>query len=163
MKKRVKRKKAFWGAVIGAGISLAGSLIGSNVEKNKANNQLREQQRAQNRRDTFEMAQNIQQGYSDQDYVDQFNKRISYKCGGKIKRRKAEAGGNFDWSSVLTGGLNALGSIGSAGIASGVGVQKDSTVSFANKPKDELKVPDYRSADTLLMRYGGKKCKRKCR
>ena len=84
MKKIVKRNKAWLGAVIGTATNIAGSIIGGNAQKKAA----RAQARAQNRQATLEMANNLSNAYGDQEYVDDFQNKIAFRNGGRVKRTK---------------------------------------------------------------------------
>lgn len=85
----MKRKKCWLGAVIGAASGILGGIINSNKEKE----QQRQQQILQNRNDTLKMANALSQGYGDQNYLNDFNNRVTFALGGKRCRRKFEDGG----------------------------------------------------------------------
>ena len=87
IRKKVKRNKAFLGAVIGAVAGLGSSIIGGVMGKNSAEKAQRQQQLAQNRQDTYTMAQNLSNAYGNQEYVDEFNKRVTFKKGGKMNTK----------------------------------------------------------------------------
>lgn len=87
IRKKVKRNKAFLGAVIGAVAGLGSSIIGGIMGKNSAEKAQRQQQLAQNRQDTYTMAQNLSNAYGNQEYVDEFNKRVTFKKGGKMNTK----------------------------------------------------------------------------
>lgn len=183
-RKKVKRDKAFLGAIIGAVAGLAGSAIGGSISSNKAKAQLRAQQRAQNKQDTLAMAQNLSASYGNQEYVDEFNKRITFKNGGKMKRRKCSAGnkvsiakrfacggrkkakwGASDTSALISGLSGGLGNIVSASLSGNTGIVKQGDM-FAGTPKEHLEKPDYIttpannvSNNDYLYRVGG--CKRR--
>lgn len=84
--KKYKRKKAFIGtiagSVIGAGLQIAASAIQANKER-KA---MEEQQQMQNKLDATKQAAALTSAYGDQEYVDDFKKKITLKAGGKYKR-----------------------------------------------------------------------------
>lgn len=84
--KKCKRKKAFVGtiagSVIGAGLQVAASAIQANKER-KA---MEEQQQMQNKLDATKQAAALTSAYSNQEYVDDFKKKITLKAGGKYKR-----------------------------------------------------------------------------
>ena len=146
MKKIVKRNKAWLGAVIGAATGIAGSLIGGNAQKKAA----KVQARAQNRQSTFEMANNLSNAYGDQGYVDDFQNKITFRNGGRVKRtklyscggkrkfscggkRKFSCGGRKRYESgglKLWDGANDLNSIiGGIGNAIGGAIQQNSAAS----------------------------------
>jgi hypothetical protein len=183
-RKKVKRDKAFLGAIIGAVAGLAGSAIGGSISNNKAKAQLRAQQRAQNKQDTLAMAQNLSASYGNQEYVDEFNKRVTFKNGGKMKKRKCSAGtkvsiakrfacggrkkaewGASDTSALISGLSRGLGNIVSASLSGNTGIVKQGDM-FAGTPKEHLEKPDYIttpannvSDNDYLYRVGG--CKRR--
>ena len=79
-----KRNKAFLGAAIGAVSSIVGGLIQSSNQKKQLKKQLREKAE----QDGYTSASNLTQSYSNQDYVDEYNKKITLKAGGKVKMNK---------------------------------------------------------------------------
>lgn len=163
MKKIVKRNKAWLGAVIGAATEIAGNLIGGNAQKKAA----KAQARAQNRQATLEMANNLSNAYGDQEYVDDFQNKITFRNGGRIKRtklyscggkRKFSCGGRKRYESgglKLWDGANDLSSIiGGVGNAIGGAIQQNSAASAqrtmiqpvvnpAGMAKQEIKKPSY--------------------
>lgn len=168
-RKRVKRDKAFLGAIVGAVAGLAGSAIGGAISGNKAKAQLRAQQRAQNKQDTLAMAQNLSASYGEQEYVDEFNKRVTFKNGGKMKKRKCSAGtkvsmekryacggrhktacggrkkaewGASDTSALISGIGGGLNSIVSSAVTGNTGTVKQGDM-YAGTPKEHLEQPDY--------------------
>lgn len=132
-----KRRKAFIGAAIGLASSVIGGLISSNKQK-KAQER---QNRIQNRKETYQQANALTDSYANQDYVDDFQDRIQFACGG---RRKKEDGGtepikpvnttptktdNFiNWKDELHGGidagLNGIGNIISTALMRNGGLRK---------------------------------------
>ena len=84
--KKCKRKKAFIGtiagSVIGAGLQVAASAIQANKER-KA---MEEQQQMQNKLDATKQAAALTSAYGNQEYVDDFKKKVTLKAGGKYKR-----------------------------------------------------------------------------
>lgn len=85
--KNIKRNKAFLGAVIGVVGSIASSALSSYLSA-KAQKEANEKQLAeQNKQNAFASAQNLSEAYSDQSYVDDFNKRITFRAGGKLNLR----------------------------------------------------------------------------
>ena len=181
-RKKVKRDKAFLGAIIGAVAGLAGSAIGGSISNNKAKAQLRAQQRAQNKQDTLAMAQNLSASYGNQEYVDEFNKRVTFKNGGKMKKRKCSAGtkvsiakrfacggrkkaewGASDTSALISGLSGGLGNIISASMSGNTGVVKQGDM-FKGTPKEHLEKPDYIAnhinninPNDVILRCGGRK------
>lgn len=177
---KVRRKKAFWGTLIGGLVGGAANLLASThaakTQQRATEESLEEQQRAQNKQDTLNMAQQLTTGYSDQAYVDDFYKKIRYKMGGnnkvsmanivRPKRRKAEGGGGFDAAGMLNAMLpslfNSASTITSANIAAATDRKPIESMAFmANKPKGHIKTPDYLINNSqnmgYIMRCGGLK------
>lgn len=83
-----KRPKAFWGAVIGAGLSIASNLINKNAEKKTAKRQAAAEQLEQNRIAANNMTTQLNEQMDNSDpYYAQF--RTEFAKGGKVKGRKA--------------------------------------------------------------------------
>lgn len=179
-RKKVKRDKAFLGAIIGAVAGLAGSAIGGSINSRKAKAQLEAQQRAQNKQDTLAMAQNLSASYGNQEYVDEFNKRITFENGGKMKRRKCSAGnkvsvakkfacggrkkaewGALDTANLISGLSGGLGNISSASLSGNTSIVKQGDM-FKGTPKEYIQQPDYIATpannvtDNYAYRCGGK-------
>lgn len=121
--KKCKRKKAFIGAILGsvagAGLGIAGSAISANKQAKAQERIYTENLLAANRANALTSASNLNATYGDQEYVDDFNRKINingyYKMGGckrkNKKRRKAENGAEFvDFSNKVIYGLQGLGS-----------------------------------------------------
>lgn len=155
------RHKAWIGAAIGAAASLAGSLIGGISSSNAQKKQQALQAIAQNRADTYQMAQNLTAGYGDQSYVNDLQKRVTFRCGGK-KRKRAEEGGKFDYAGLISGISSGIGSA-TTGIMNANVIRNqhvgDSRESFANTPKTAIVMPDYIDRFQQMMRCGGKRRK----
>ena len=118
MKKDV-RKKAFIGAIIGAAASIGGGIL-NGIKQRKA---IKAQQKQQTENEGFQQAQSLSQQYNNQDYIDDYKKKITLRNGGKIKttkgndrilvnkklkcggRRKAELGQEIGNASGGIGGL----------------------------------------------------------
>lgn len=181
--KRIKRDKAFLGAIIGAVAGIAGSAISGAMNKKRVEKQAEEQQRQQNKKDTLEMAQNLSASYANQDYVDDFQNKVKFKNGGKMKnnknkyndriniakkfkcggRKKAQWGAE-DTSAVISG----VGDAFSTTVNSAITNSADTTIKqgsiYKGVPKQSIKTPDYIANsenlidnNTLYMRCGGKK------
>lgn len=84
-----KRQKAFLGAAIGAVASVVGSVISAKKQKKAEEAAFKQQQIQQNVSDNFSQANAMAQIANNINYIDDYKKRISFKCGG---RRKAELG-----------------------------------------------------------------------
>lgn len=76
-----QRNKAFLGAIIGAVGGIAGSVVNSINQRNIQRDNLINTNRA----NTYQMAQNLSNVYTNQDYVDDFNNKIQFKRGGKVR------------------------------------------------------------------------------
>lgn len=147
-KKIVKRDKAFIGAIVNAVGGIAGSLIGGAKKKKQQAAQLKQQQTEQNQQDMYAGAQAMTSGIADQSYVEDYQKKITLKMGGKKdftdrvyrnkrtaqvtglmkKRKKAELGTETEtkakWSREDTGNLiNGIGTGVTNAISAANGVQ----------------------------------------
>lgn len=173
IRKKVKRNKAFLGAIIGAVAGIGSSILGGVMNKNSSEKAQRQQQISQNRKDTYSMAQNLSNAYGNQEYVDEFNKRVTFKKGGKMNTkddrlvrekkfacggRKKTCGGRVkaacgtrkkaEWgaedTSALISGLGSAGSsLASAAISSSINRNPIATTQFSGKPKEYIERPDY--------------------
>lgn len=185
IRKKVKRNKAFLGAIIGAVAGIGSSILGGVMNKNSAEKAQRQQQIAQNRQDTYTMAQNLSNAYGNQEYVDEFNKRVTFKKGGKmntkgdrlVREKKLACGGRkkaacgtrkkAEWgaedTSALISGLGSAGSnIASAAINSSIDRSPIAKSMFSGKPKERIERPDYLSSEAITdsayyFRCGGAK------
>lgn len=185
IRKKVKRNKAFLGAVIGAVANIGSTIAGGIMSKNSAEKAQRQQQMAQNRKDTYSMAQNLSNAYGNQEYVDEFNKRVTFKKGGKMNTkgdrlvrekkfacggrkktacgtRKKAAWGASDTSALINGLSSAGSSLASAAINSSIDRSPIATSQFSGKPKEYIEKPDYLITNAIENGYyfkaGG--CKR---
>lgn len=73
-----KRKKAFIGAIIGAVTSIAGSAIGAAAQKKAQNKQIARE----NEINRNQSANNLSAAYSNEEYVDDFLNKTTFKYGG---------------------------------------------------------------------------------
>lgn len=163
----MKRNKAFLGSVISSVAGIAGGLIQGAANKR----QLRRQQIAENRKATYEAANNLSAGYVNQEYVDDFEKKVTFKNGGMTKRKsqytdrintakKFKCGGRkkAEWGKEDT--ISAVESVGNLANAI-IGANTDTTIkqgnTIATTAKDSIKVPDYVMNNEYRMRCGGKK------
>lgn len=129
--KKVKRNKAFWGSLIGAGISAAANLIGSKInatnQEQIAEMQYNQQKQLLERQDIQnEYNQKLQNQIAEQENEGIYDelRRRNYKNGGKIiKRKKAENGFDFtldDAGAGISSLISGIGSLGSIAINNGV-------------------------------------------
>lgn len=81
---KYNRNKAFLGAVIGLATNVIGGAISANKKKKAEEAAYKQQQEEQNRKDAINQAQVMSQAYSNQDYIDEYKKKITLKNGGKI-------------------------------------------------------------------------------
>lgn len=166
--KRDNRKKAFLGALIGGVASIAGSAIGAAKRRKAEREKLKQQQIEQNQNDAKAQAQALTAAVADQDYVDEYNKKVTLKMGGnkkfndRIKSNKTKSNRIFKCGGQKKAKMGSLigqngvgGEIGNA--MSGIGGLVNSlfTPSSAPKqvkkadgfsttgPKVEIKTPDY--------------------
>lgn len=148
--KVVKRNKAFIGAIIGAVGNIVGSAISANKKKKAEEKAFKMQQEEQYRQDSLAAAQAMTQSYANQDYVDEYKKKVVLKNGGKMKtkqgnytdriknQKKYACGGRkkANFGSTIANqftGNNLNDSVG--GIASGVGSIASSLISGPSTPK----------------------------
>ena len=82
-----QRQKAFIGAIIGAAASIAGGIIKGNKQKKAQEKAQAEAQAAQDHKDALQNAQALTSAYTNQDYVGQYNDKLTLKCGGKVRRK----------------------------------------------------------------------------
>lgn len=171
MKKVIKtdnRKKAFLGALIGGVAGIAGSVIGAAKRRKAERERLKQQQIEQNQNDAKAQAQALTASVANQDYVDEYNKKVTLKMGGnkkfndRIKSNKTKSNRIFKCGGRKKAEMGSLigqngvgGEIG--GAMSGIGGLANSlfTPSSAPKqvkkadgfsttgPKVDIKTPDY--------------------
>ena len=176
IRKKVKRDKAFLGAIIGAVAGIGSAIAGGAISKNSAEKARRQQQIAQNKQDTYTMAQNLSNAYGNQEYVDEFNKRVTFKKGGKmntkgdrlVREKKLACGGRSKaacgtrkkaaWgvedTSALINGLGSAGSnIASAAINNSIDRSPIAKSMFSGKPKEYIEKPDYLIANATENGY----------
>jgi Sec-independent protein translocase protein TatA len=115
-----QRQKAFIGAIIGAAASIAGGIIKGNKQKKAQEKAQAEAQAAQDHKDALQNAQALTSAYANQDYVDQYNDKLTLKCGGRVRRK---AGFGTEFAQALPGlgnlassitGVQGLGELGTA-------------------------------------------------
>ena len=125
-KNKVSRDKAFLGAIIGAGASLLGSAVSGIISSRKQKKALKRQQAQQTEQAGYQTASAMTSGYANQEYVDEYNKKITLKNGGKIdmnsyndriktakkfacggKRRKASLSVGIDATDAYNDRINA--------------------------------------------------------
>lgn len=155
--KRDNRKKAFLGALIGGIASIAGSAIGAAKRRKAEREQLRQQQIEQNQNDAKAQAQALTAAVADQDYVDEYNKKVTLKMGGnkkfndRIKSNKTKSNRIFKCGGQKKAKMGSL--IGQNGIGGLVNslftpnsapkqVKKANGFSTTD-PKVEIKTPNY--------------------
>ncbi len=138
-----QRQKAFIGAVIGAAASIAGGIIKGNKQK-KAQEKA---QAEQDHRDALQNARALTSAYANQDYVDQYNDKLTLKCGGRV-RRKANFGTEFaqalpglgNLASSITGveGLNQLGASIEQGITTNQQINENKRIAQEAEQRKQL-------------------------
>lgn len=171
MKKVIKtdnRKKAFLGALIGGVASIAGSAIGAAKRRKAEREKLKQQQIEQNQNDAKAQAQALTASVADQDYVDEYNKKVTLKMGGdkkfndRIKSNKTKSNRIFKCGGRKKAEMGSL--IGQNGVGgeigdamSGIGALTNSLFAPSSAPKQvkkadgfsttgpkvEMKTPDY--------------------
>lgn len=171
MKKVIKtdnRKKAFLGALIGGVASIAGSAIGAAKKRKAEREKLKQQQIEQNQNDAKAQAQALTASVADQDYVDEYNKKVTLKMGGdkkfndRIKSNKTKSNRIFKCGGQKKAEMGSL--IGQNGVGGEIGDAMSGIGELANSlfapssapkqvkkadgfsttgPKVEMKTPDY--------------------
>ena len=84
--KKCKRKKAFIGTIAGSVIGAGLQIVASAIQANKERKAMEEQQQMQNKLDATKQAAALTSAYGNQEYVDDFKKKVALKAGGKYKR-----------------------------------------------------------------------------
>lgn len=84
--KKCKRKKAFIGTIAGQVLGAGLQIVSSAIQANKERKAMEEQQQVQNKLDATQQAAALTSAYGNQEYVDDFKKKITLKAGGKYKR-----------------------------------------------------------------------------
>lgn len=171
MKKVIKtdnRKKAFLGALIGGVASIAGSAIGAAKRRKAEREKLKQQQIEQNQNDAKIQAQALTASVANQDYVDEYNKKVTLKMGGdkkfndRIKSNKTKSNRIFKCGGRKKAEMGSL--IGQEGVGgeigdaiSGIGGLANSLFTPSSAPKQvkkadgfsttgskvDIKTPDY--------------------
>lgn len=171
MKKVIKtdnRKKAFLGALIGGVASIAGSAIGAAKRRKVEREKLKQQQIEQNQNDAKIQAQALTASVANQDYVDEYNKKVTLKMGGdkkfndRIKSNKTKSNRIFKCGGRKKAEMGSL--IGQGGVGgeigdaiSGIGGLANSLFTPSSAPKQvkkadgfsttgskvDIKTPDY--------------------
>lgn len=171
MKKVIKtdnRKKAFLGALIGGIASIAGSAIGAAKRRKAEREKLKQQQIEQNQNDAKAQAQALTASVANQDYVDEYNKKVTLKMGGnkkfndRIKSNKTKSNRIFKCGGRKKAEMGSL--IGQNGVGgeigdamSGIGGLANSLFTPSSAPKQvkkadgfsttgskvDIKTPDY--------------------
>lgn len=171
MKKVIKtdnRKKAFLGALIGGVASIAGSAIGAAKRRKAEREKLKQQQIEQNQNDAKAQAQALTASVVNQDYVDEYNKKVTLKMGGnkkfndRIKSNKTKSNRIFKCGGQKKAEMGSL--IGQNGVGGEIGDAMSGIGGLANSlfapssapkqvkkadgfsttgPKVEMKTPDY--------------------
>lgn len=86
-----RRKKAWIGAAISAATGIAGALIG-NAAQAKAQ---REQRIRENKQASREIATNLTNAYTDQEYTNAYNDKLSFRTGGRFNSNKVSFANTF--------------------------------------------------------------------
>lgn len=171
MKKVIKtdnRKKAFLGALIGGVASIAGSAIGAAKRRKAEREKLKQQQIEQNQNDAKAQAQALTASVANQDYIDEYNKKVTLKMGGnkkfndRIKSNKTKSNRIFKCGGRKKAEMGSL--IGQGGVGgeigdamSGIGGLTNSLFAPSSAPKQvkkadgfsttgskvDIKTPDY--------------------
>lgn len=142
-----QRQKAFIGAIIGAAASIAGGIIKGNKQKKAQEKAQAEAQAAQDHKDALQNAQALTSAYANQDYVSQYNDKLTLKCGGRV-RRKASFGTEFadalpglgNLVSSITGvqGLGELGTVIGQGISANQQINENKRIAREAEQRKQL-------------------------
>lgn len=142
-----QRQKAFTGAIIGAAASIAGGIIKGNKQKKAQEKAQAEAQAAQDHKDALQNAQALTNAYANQDYVGQYNDKLTLKCGGRV-RRKAGFGTEFadalpglgNLASSITGvqGLSELGTAIGQGISANQQINENKRIAQEAEQRKQL-------------------------
>lgn len=157
MKKVIKtdnRKKAFLGALIGGVASIAGSAIGAAKRRKAEREKLKQQQIEQNQNDAKLQAQALTASVANQDYVDEYNKKVTLKMGGdkkfndRIKSNKTKSNRIFKCGGRKKAEMGSL--IGQGGVGgeigdamSGIGGLANSLFTPSSAPKQVKKADGF--------------------
>ena len=157
MKKVIKtdnRKKAFLGALIGGVASIAGSAIGAAKRRKAEREKLKQQQVEQNQNDAKAQAQALTASVANQDYVDEYNKKVTLKMGGnkkfndRIKSNKTKSNRIFKCGGRKKAEMGSL--IGQGGVGgeigdaiSGIGGLTNSLFAPSSAPKQVKKADGF--------------------
>lgn len=157
MKKVIKtdnRKKAFLGALIGGVASIAGSAIGAAKRRKAEREKLKQQQIEQNQNDAKAQAQALTASVANQDYVDEYNKKVTLKMGGnkkfndRIKSNKTKSNRIFKCGGRKKAEMGSL--IGQNGVGgeigdamSGIGGLANSLFAPSSAPKQVKKADGF--------------------
>lgn len=171
MKKVIKtdnRKKAFLGALIGGVASIAGSAIGAAKKRKAEREKLKQQQIEQNQNDAKAQAQALTANVANQDYVDEYNKKVTlkmggdkkfndriksnktksnriFKCGGQKKAKMGSLIGQNGFGGEIGGAMSGIGGLANSLFApSSAPKQVKKADGFSTTgPKVEIKTPNY--------------------
>ena len=157
MKKVIKtdnREKAFLGALIGGVASIAGSAIGAAKRRKAEREKLKQQQIEQNQNDAKAQAQALTASVTNQDYVDEYNKKVTLKMGGdkkfndRIKSNKTKSNRIFKCGGRKKAEMGSL--IGQGGVGgeigdamSGIGGLANSLFAPSSAPKQVKKADGF--------------------
>lgn len=157
MKKVIKtdnRKKAFLGALIGGVAGIAGSAIGAAKRRKAEREKLKQQQIEQNQNDAKMQAQALTASVANQDYVDEYNKKVTLKMGGdkkfndRIKSNKTKSNRIFKCGGRKKAEMGSL--IGQNGVGgeigdaiSGIGGLTNSLFAPSSAPKQVKKADGF--------------------
>lgn len=86
------RDKAFIGAIVGTVGSIAGGIISGKKKKKAEEAAFAQAQEEQTQQDGINEAAALSSSYGNQDYVNDYQKKITLKNGGKVKNNTSEFG-----------------------------------------------------------------------
>ena len=153
------RDKAFLGSIIGGAASVIGGVASSIMQKKAEERKLKQQQSEQNKLEGIQQANAMTSSYANQDYINDYRKKISLKNGGIIENnkytdrvkqsnkfrcggRKKAINGIEEALTGVTGGINGIINSIINKPSSKNTIQKSNGFSYQN-PKTNLQQNDY--------------------
>ena len=88
------RKKAFIGAAVGMVAGTIGKIISNKKQKKAEELAFKQQQEQQNRNDNMAQAAALSQLANNNEFIDEYKKRITLRCGGRKKAFLGAGAGN---------------------------------------------------------------------
>ena len=136
--KKIKKKKASLGilSIIGTAAGIATSLAQNAQQRQLAEEQYEREQSLLNQQQALNNMNVLSQEQNNQQYVDQMNSKVTLKCGGKRKIKKATLGTEVQ-NANSSQHINNINSIGTA-----LSNVVDLSIALSKKPNYTLKYSD---------------------